>query len=255
MGSCKYCGKSAGFLRSKHTECEEQHQKRERSTQQDVELNDEVQDVFDRMLGINKGVRATPAEKQKALKGMVSRANDLTELTAYIAYEFEKYCHEQSLRPAAPILHMTSSAQIESMYFAFSIISLCLLKKQTSKTLFEYAAYQQKMSVIMCLLVSKKLDLEAEKIAEYENNPKLKNVSGDMSCETEALVKHMLQSKYEIVRNCLASLQNGKEYPLLPLYESIAPFFGGKAEADVLEKRFGQQANDLLNKARSQLMA
>jgi len=29
MGNCKYCGKSAGFLRSKHAECEEQHRQRE----------------------------------------------------------------------------------------------------------------------------------------------------------------------------------------------------------------------------------
>lgn len=29
MGNCRYCGKSAGFLRSKHNECEEQHQQRE----------------------------------------------------------------------------------------------------------------------------------------------------------------------------------------------------------------------------------
>lgn len=33
MGNCKYCGKSAGFLRSKHAECEEQHQQRERVIQ------------------------------------------------------------------------------------------------------------------------------------------------------------------------------------------------------------------------------
>ncbi len=26
MGKCKYCGNPAGFLRSKHSECEEQHQ-------------------------------------------------------------------------------------------------------------------------------------------------------------------------------------------------------------------------------------
>jgi hypothetical protein len=29
LGNCKYCGKPAGFLRSKHTECEEQHRQRE----------------------------------------------------------------------------------------------------------------------------------------------------------------------------------------------------------------------------------
>ncbi|MGB5157253.1 hypothetical protein [Desulfobacterium sp. N47] len=29
MGNCKYCGKPAGFLRSKHAECEEKHQQRE----------------------------------------------------------------------------------------------------------------------------------------------------------------------------------------------------------------------------------
>lgn len=29
MGNCKYCGKPAGFLRSKHAECEEQHRQRE----------------------------------------------------------------------------------------------------------------------------------------------------------------------------------------------------------------------------------
>lgn len=29
MGTCTYCGKPAGFLKSKHIECEEQHQKRE----------------------------------------------------------------------------------------------------------------------------------------------------------------------------------------------------------------------------------
>ncbi|GMW03993.1 MAG: hypothetical protein AMXMBFR84_51270 [Candidatus Hydrogenedentota bacterium] len=33
MGNCKYCGKPAGFLRSKHAECEEQHQQRERIIQ------------------------------------------------------------------------------------------------------------------------------------------------------------------------------------------------------------------------------
>lgn len=33
MGNCKYCGKPAGFLRSKHAECEEQHQQRERVIQ------------------------------------------------------------------------------------------------------------------------------------------------------------------------------------------------------------------------------
>jgi hypothetical protein len=30
MGNCKYCGKPAGFLRSKHTECEQQHIQRTR---------------------------------------------------------------------------------------------------------------------------------------------------------------------------------------------------------------------------------
>ncbi len=30
MGNCKYCGKPAGFLRRRHTECEEQHVQRER---------------------------------------------------------------------------------------------------------------------------------------------------------------------------------------------------------------------------------
>jgi hypothetical protein len=33
LGNCKYCGKSAGFLRRKHAECEEQHQQRERVIQ------------------------------------------------------------------------------------------------------------------------------------------------------------------------------------------------------------------------------
>lgn len=33
MGNCKYCGKPAGFLRSKHADCEEQHEQRERITQ------------------------------------------------------------------------------------------------------------------------------------------------------------------------------------------------------------------------------
>ena len=33
MGNCKYCGKPAGFLRSKHAECEEQHRQRERIIQ------------------------------------------------------------------------------------------------------------------------------------------------------------------------------------------------------------------------------
>ena len=29
MGTCMYCGKAAGFLRSRHTECEDQHLQRE----------------------------------------------------------------------------------------------------------------------------------------------------------------------------------------------------------------------------------
>lgn len=33
MGNCKYCGKPAGFLSSKHAECEEQHWQRERVIQ------------------------------------------------------------------------------------------------------------------------------------------------------------------------------------------------------------------------------
>ena len=33
MGICKYCGKPAGFFRSKHPECEEQHQQTERVIQ------------------------------------------------------------------------------------------------------------------------------------------------------------------------------------------------------------------------------
>lgn len=33
MGNCKYCGKPAGFLRSKHAECEEQHRQREYTIQ------------------------------------------------------------------------------------------------------------------------------------------------------------------------------------------------------------------------------
>lgn len=33
MGKCKYCGNPAGFLRSKHAECEEKHQQRERAIQ------------------------------------------------------------------------------------------------------------------------------------------------------------------------------------------------------------------------------
>lgn len=33
MGDCKFCGKPAGLLRSKHIECEEQHQQRERVIQ------------------------------------------------------------------------------------------------------------------------------------------------------------------------------------------------------------------------------
>jgi hypothetical protein len=33
LGNCKFCGKPAGFLRSKHTECDEQHQQREREIQ------------------------------------------------------------------------------------------------------------------------------------------------------------------------------------------------------------------------------
>lgn len=33
MGNCKYCGKPAGFLRGKHTECEEQHRRREYTIQ------------------------------------------------------------------------------------------------------------------------------------------------------------------------------------------------------------------------------
>lgn len=33
MGNCKFCGKPAGFLRSKHAECDEQHQQREREIQ------------------------------------------------------------------------------------------------------------------------------------------------------------------------------------------------------------------------------
>ncbi len=33
MGNCKFCGKPAGFLRSKHAECEEQHQQHERVIQ------------------------------------------------------------------------------------------------------------------------------------------------------------------------------------------------------------------------------
>lgn len=33
MGNCKYCGNPAGILRSKHAECEEQHQQRERVIQ------------------------------------------------------------------------------------------------------------------------------------------------------------------------------------------------------------------------------
>jgi len=33
LGKCKYCGNPAGFLRSKHAECEEQHQQRERVIQ------------------------------------------------------------------------------------------------------------------------------------------------------------------------------------------------------------------------------
>ena len=33
MSNCKYCGKPAGFLRSKHAECEEQHRQRERVVQ------------------------------------------------------------------------------------------------------------------------------------------------------------------------------------------------------------------------------
>lgn len=33
MGNCKYCGKPTGFFRSKHAECEEQHQQQERVIQ------------------------------------------------------------------------------------------------------------------------------------------------------------------------------------------------------------------------------
>jgi hypothetical protein len=33
LGNCKYCGKSAGFLRGKHAECEEKNQQRERLIQ------------------------------------------------------------------------------------------------------------------------------------------------------------------------------------------------------------------------------
>lgn len=33
MGNCKYCGKPAGFLRSKHAECEEENRKREYAIQ------------------------------------------------------------------------------------------------------------------------------------------------------------------------------------------------------------------------------
>lgn len=33
MGNCKYCGKPAGFLRSKHAECEEENRKREHAIQ------------------------------------------------------------------------------------------------------------------------------------------------------------------------------------------------------------------------------
>jgi hypothetical protein len=33
LGNCKFCGKPAGFLRSKHAECEEQYQQRERVIQ------------------------------------------------------------------------------------------------------------------------------------------------------------------------------------------------------------------------------
>jgi hypothetical protein len=33
LGNCKYCGKPAGLLRSKHAECEEQHKRRERIAQ------------------------------------------------------------------------------------------------------------------------------------------------------------------------------------------------------------------------------
>jgi hypothetical protein len=33
LGNCKFCGKPAGFLRSKHAECEEQHQQHERVIQ------------------------------------------------------------------------------------------------------------------------------------------------------------------------------------------------------------------------------
>lgn len=34
MGDCTYCGKSAGFLRSKHAECEQQHLKRQREIEE-----------------------------------------------------------------------------------------------------------------------------------------------------------------------------------------------------------------------------
>jgi len=33
LGNCRYCGKPTGFFRSKHAECEEQHEQRERAIQ------------------------------------------------------------------------------------------------------------------------------------------------------------------------------------------------------------------------------
>lgn len=70
MGNCKYCGKPAGFLRSKHAECEEENRKREYAIQ-----NANAQ-ILSEAIGAIKGTAMFSALEAKIAE--IEQANHLS---------------------------------------------------------------------------------------------------------------------------------------------------------------------------------
>ena len=78
MGNCKYCGKPAGFLRGKHTECEELHQQHERLIQggrqriafevlRAIKGSENFDDLEKRIAEIERSSFVPPAERKALL--------------------------------------------------------------------------------------------------------------------------------------------------------------------------------------------
>lgn len=91
MGNCKYCGEPAGFLRSKHAECEQQHLQRERLIQAGIQrIENEVSrairgtdgfDVLEKSIAEIEHSSLVPISERRALllKGWESSVEQFLE--------------------------------------------------------------------------------------------------------------------------------------------------------------------------------